>query len=68
MSNAPQRTVVWRGRPYRLMIFGKDDRMKISIDLTPDQAAAIGSAVAPADTDGLGDYPLDPDGYVCIGL
>ncbi len=58
---------VWRRRPYRLMIFGSDDRMKTSVALTPDQAEAIGSAVAPADADGIGDYPIDPAGYVCIG-
>ncbi len=60
-------TTVWRRRRYRLMIFGADDVMKVCVPLTPEQADAIGSAMAPADSDGIGDYPIDPAGYVCIG-
>ncbi len=55
----------WRSRPYRLMLFGKDERMVVSIDLTEDQAAIIGPTFCPTGTDGIGEY--DIDAYVQMG-
>lgn len=67
-DHSPPQTTVWRSRPYQLMIFSaEDDRLLVSIDLSPEQAEAIGTTLIPVPGDGIGDYPVDPDGYVCMG-
>ena len=49
----------WRQRGYCLTVFGPDDRLVTCVDLTEDQADAIGRACWPGDdVDGVGEYPL----------
>jgi hypothetical protein len=51
---------VWRQRGYCLTIFGPADRLVTCVDLSEEQAEAIGLAFYPGEEiDGVGEYPID---------